>query len=358
MTIKIRRHSFIYVFLLLLLFMATARLFPMIITEFSIKGSAGPENAPWVEIYNNRNMAINLKGWGLTDLTGTDSPFINEDAVLNPGEFALIHFKALNPDGSVKTAVDSENEIKGKGFNGYWDFYSGDTAPSLSYDFEFLVLTSTPGSIDQSLSGAADAACIYSRKGDVSSANIERLNKVLQLKLWGLISPGFPSSIDTALTNYNPVTDTLPLVYIDNDEIGGRYSKNRAFTDTDTTRDWLNIPAIKASPGHFPERTKDINFEISKKRFFPMEGENTGIAFFLQADSAYSVKIYDLSGRLVNTLVSQKKSTGKVQVVWDGRGRNNEILKTGIYLIKLTVVSPYSGECRNLIKAVVLGTRL
>ncbi|MCK4905915.1 MAG: T9SS type A sorting domain-containing protein [Spirochaetes bacterium] len=89
-----------------------------------------------------------------------------------------------------------------------------------------------------------------------------------------------------------------------------------------------------------------------------MEGENIGIAFFLQADSAYSVKIYDLSGRLVNTLISQKKSTGKVRVVWDGRGRNNEILKTGIYLIKLTVVSPYSGECRNLIKAVVLGTRL
>lgn len=50
MTIKIHRHNFIYyVFLLLFLFMATARLFPMIITEFSIKGSAGPENAPWVK---------------------------------------------------------------------------------------------------------------------------------------------------------------------------------------------------------------------------------------------------------------------------------------------------------------------
>ena len=49
-----------------------------------------------------------------------------------------------------------------------------------------------------------------------------------------------------------------------------------------------------------------------------------------------SLKIYDISGRLVTTLVNDAKAAGAHSVVWNGTDYNNNTVSNGLYIYKLT----------------------
>ena len=56
-----------------------------------------------------------------------------------------------------------------------------------------------------------------------------------------------------------------------------------------------------------------------------------------EAGAAISLKVYDLSGRLVRTLVEQAQKPGNYSVVWDGRdGAGNEV-RAGVYFYQIAV---------------------
>ncbi|RKZ24283.1 hypothetical protein DRQ20_07250 [bacterium] len=46
--------------------------------------------------------------------------------------------------------------------------------------------------------------------------------------------------------------------------------------------------------------------------------------------------MYDVSGRLVKTLVDEPCSPGYHSAVWDGRDRNGNLVPSGIYFFRLT----------------------
>jgi len=50
-----------------------------------------------------------------------------------------------------------------------------------------------------------------------------------------------------------------------------------------------------------------------------------------------SLKIYNLNGQLVKTLVNQKRKEGHYEVIWNGTDDNNNPITSGVYLIKLTL---------------------
>ena len=47
------------------------------------------------------------------------------------------------------------------------------------------------------------------------------------------------------------------------------------------------------------------------------------------------VSIYDISGRLINTLLNKKTDAGYYSVKWNGQNFNGEIMPTGIYFIQV-----------------------
>jgi len=51
--------------------------------------------------------------------------------------------------------------------------------------------------------------------------------------------------------------------------------------------------------------------------------------------SSVSLKIYDLLGKEVKTLVNENKNAGVYKINWDKRGRNNQILPSGVYFIHI-----------------------
>ncbi len=58
----------------------------------------------------------------------------------------------------------------------------------------------------------------------------------------------------------------------------------------------------------------------------------TNIEFQLPQNSHVSLKIYDLQGRLVRTLLNQEMEAGSHRVAWDGRDERGNGAASGIYL--------------------------
>ena len=67
---------------------------------------------------------------------------------------------------------------------------------------------------------------------------------------------------------------------------------------------------------------------------------------FLAVETLYatSLQIYDITGRLVDTLINEKRETGEHEIVWDAKG-----LASGVYFIKLE-----SGQFQDVKKIILL----
>jgi hypothetical protein len=61
---------------------------------------------------------------------------------------------------------------------------------------------------------------------------------------------------------------------------------------------------------------------------------STEISYTLRRDSHVTIKIYDTSGREIQTLVNERKSSGIHTVTFDVNGKKN--LASGVYFYKLT----------------------
>jgi WD40 repeat protein len=65
----------------------------------------------------------------------------------------------------------------------------------------------------------------------------------------------------------------------------------------------------------------------------------TTIAFSLSKDADVELRIFDLRGASVRTLLNGRRSTGVHRVTWDGANDNGQPIASGVYFYKLTVGS-------------------
>jgi flagellar hook assembly protein FlgD len=67
----------------------------------------------------------------------------------------------------------------------------------------------------------------------------------------------------------------------------------------------------------------------------PFNGHTT-IAYHLPAgEHRVSVKIYNIRGEQIRTLVQQTQSAGQHTVTWDARDKESREVASGIYLVRL-----------------------
>ncbi len=62
---------------------------------------------------------------------------------------------------------------------------------------------------------------------------------------------------------------------------------------------------------------------------------NTSIKYMLKSDCYVSLNIFDLSGKLIKRLVSEKQNSGWHIVKWNGRADSGDKLKPGVYFYKI-----------------------
>ena len=64
---------------------------------------------------------------------------------------------------------------------------------------------------------------------------------------------------------------------------------------------------------------------------------STLISFQLPKGGDASLKIFNLSGQVVKSLLNQKHKEGRYDITWNGNDQNNNHVSSGIYLIKLSL---------------------
>jgi flagellar hook assembly protein FlgD len=61
----------------------------------------------------------------------------------------------------------------------------------------------------------------------------------------------------------------------------------------------------------------------------------TTISYQIPFESKVSLKIYDVAGKLVRTIVEKREKPGYYTVVWDGKDDRNKKVGSGVYFYKL-----------------------
>ncbi|MDP4197792.1 MAG: T9SS type A sorting domain-containing protein [Bacteroidota bacterium] len=77
---------------------------------------------------------------------------------------------------------------------------------------------------------------------------------------------------------------------------------------------------------------------------------STAIKFQLPMNTFVSVKVYDMLGREITSLINEEKPAGSHIVYWNGRDMNGQMVSSGVYLYKLTAGTYTETRKMNLLK--------
>ncbi|TET44748.1 T9SS type A sorting domain-containing protein [candidate division TA06 bacterium] len=109
---------------------------------------------------------------------------------------------------------------------------------------------------------------------------------------------------------------------------------------------WIERFHVPASSSELPEAPRSTALlEPEPNPFFA----STSIRFNLAKDGEVDLTVYDISGRVVNRLVSGVQSVGLYALSWDGQDSDGNKVASGSYFLKLSV-GDYS-ETRKLVLA-------
>jgi len=105
---------------------------------------------------------------------------------------------------------------------------------------------------------------------------------------------------------------------------------------------WIASGNVHGSPG-----ADDIASGIDLSRFaqprsFELEqnfpnpfNPRTQIQYALEKEVNVTIKIYNMVGQLVTTLVNQKQLAGKYSIQWEGRDHQGNLVSSGIYFYQM-----------------------
>jgi len=77
---------------------------------------------------------------------------------------------------------------------------------------------------------------------------------------------------------------------------------------------------------------------------------STKLSFKMAAAGHVRLKVFDTGGRLVTTLVNDRRDAGLHEVIWDGRDQTGRISSAGVYLYRLEVGDFIETKRMTLIK--------
>lgn len=99
--------------------------------------------------------------------------------------------------------------------------------------------------------------------------------------------------------------------------------------------------------------------ELPNKPFVPDRGEILVIKYSAGSEDTHTtMRIYDLAGRLVTTLLDDKGRSFAQQIEWNGRNQINDLVPLGAYILHYEVVNESDGKTWQKAAPIVVGTVL
>lgn len=149
-----------------------------------------------------------------------------------------------------------------------------------------------------------------------------------------------------------PVEDALVGVVQDDELLGAGYTDNDGFLSLDlptlpygsSVGATVTVTAHNHRPYTASLDPAPAGWEEGGEAVFFLDraipspfSVSTGISFGLPSPAFCNLAVYDLSGRLVRTLVEQDLPAGGHTVLWDGRTGSGELCPDGVYFIRLSI---------------------
>lgn len=112
------------------------------------------------------------------------------------------------------------------------------------------------------------------------------------------------------------------------------------------TRTSTATASVTPTPAATPS---SVNARIASGSIInPLQGETTTIAYELNREEEVKIIVFDRKGKLIKTLVLEKKKASIYTTVWDGSFEDGSKVGEGIYIIRVKI----GGYARNLKAAV------
>ncbi|MCF7857848.1 MAG: T9SS type A sorting domain-containing protein [Candidatus Cloacimonetes bacterium] len=121
---------------------------------------------------------------------------------------------------------------------------------------------------------------------------------------------------------------------------------------------WQNNKILQAGqvtldPSSVNDTIKPFNVKLDQNYPNPFNPSTT-ISFVLQKNANVNIKVYNIKGQEVTTLVNDFRLTGEHQVAWNGADKNGKIMPSGIYFYNLTAEMNGENTYSNSRKMIIL----
>ena len=174
--------------------------------------------------------------------------------------------------------------------------------------------------------------CFIELPEEYDAADIDVGTVILNDLVPALLSPNSvgdhdENGIPDRMVKFNR-SDVLVLLPVGEDvevRVSGELIDGTAFTGADSIRVICKRPPIHVSALHEPDLRVSSAPGIS----------SATITYALGAAGSVSLRVYDVSGRLVRTLVSGDQPAGQHEIAWDGRSDEGHRVGAGVYFIRL-----------------------
>ena len=284
--------------------------------------------------------------------TGGDIRVAPSVLELNTGEKIVLsgskddNFYGLNSDGTVRFMIETDDDISSEasivdveGVGPVIFFASGNMVYAVETDGDFYLNwpMTAPGEVTSSIVFSEVNGQDYAIFGDESGY-------VHMYTLAGDSYPNFP-------INYGFPFKGSPTIYdTDNDgDLEILIGSTQTLVNIDIKENgsadgyWNTHRSNMQRNGHFISTMDalDISDEIMDYEFalynaYPNPfNPTTTIEFEVPYSMDVVLNVYDISGRLVKTLVDETKYTGLYSTIWDGTDQNGNGVANGLYVYKL-----------------------
>jgi len=192
--------------------------------------------------------------------------------------------------------------------------------------------------------------------GDVSILGVNLNENTLGEITFNFDSPGSPTfSKDDSKIYYHFIGEDdadLWVVDLQSDGISG------SGNDLELVQSAVFPVAFATGQRNFPTDVESdgsslpTSFSLEQNYPNPFNPETT-IRYHLPVDAEVSLKIYDISGRLVTTLENSRKAAGQHTILWSGQTEKGQRVASGIYFYRLHIKDA-SGKASTFTKKMTL----
>jgi hypothetical protein len=255
----------------------------IVINEINYNSSPAKDTKDWIELYNAGNPSVNLKNWIISDSSPGSGFVIPSDLILTPGMLIVIC-----------RDIDA-------------------------FKLVFPHVKNVIGNMNFGLSSSGDDINLYDPQGNL----IDFVNFTPNPP-WPTDANGTGASIELV----NPLRDNNEGYNWRSKPSGGTPGERNILTNI-TSPD--ENPSTGCTLSSFPNPFRDY----------------TTIWFEVEKTGKYKLEVYDLQGRLLQTLADQIYEPGPYYYDWAGKNSNSGLLQEGVYILRL------SGANQNCILKVV-----